>query len=88
MDNRKVKTTRSSYFLSQNFRNESEGVKECSAGFQPAKGLLQNKELILIHMPARCRRYDFFAASQPLRGVLRQKLGLGTDPCGNRLAFG
>ncbi len=25
-------------------------------------------------MPARCRRYDFFAASQHLRGVLRQKL--------------
>src|SRR6266487_6164828 len=37
------------------------GEKKCSAGFQPADGLVDTKRVIQAQMPARRRRYHFFS---------------------------
>src|SRR6266568_2283956 len=37
------------------------GQKKCSAGFQPADGLVDTKRVIQAQMPARRRRYHFFS---------------------------
>src|SRR5438552_9860162 len=64
------------------------GEKKCSAGFQPAGGLVDTKRVIQAQMPARRRRYHFFSrprrhTEQPNR---RQNYGpLCSLECGSLL---
>src|SRR5207249_2353917 len=56
-------------FAPQLHHGDTGGEKKCSAGFQPAGGLVDTKRVIQAQMPARRRRYHFFSRPRSTRSL-------------------